>query len=79
MDQRPLARFLRNRRARLRPADVGLPDDGPRRTDGLRREEIAALAHISTSYYARLEPGPCPPPISSGDRQPQQGVEVDRR
>ncbi|TFV57814.1 XRE family transcriptional regulator [Mycobacterium sp. PS03-16] len=55
MDQRPMARFLRDRRARLRPSDVDLPSDGPRRTAGLRREEVAALAHISASYYTRLE------------------------
>ncbi|MGE2712849.1 helix-turn-helix transcriptional regulator [Mycolicibacterium litorale] len=55
MDQQPMARFLRDRRARLRPGDVDLPCDGPRRTAGLRREEVAGLAHISASYYARLE------------------------
>ncbi|MDX1892345.1 helix-turn-helix transcriptional regulator [Mycolicibacterium sp. 050158] len=55
MDQRPLARFLRDRRARLTPSDVGLPNDGRRRTAGLRREEVAAMAHISASYYTRLE------------------------
>lgn len=52
-----MARFLRDRRARLAPTDVGLPYDGPRRTAGLRREEVAALAHISVSYYSRLEQG----------------------
>lgn len=50
-----MARFLRDRRARLTPSDVGLPRDGPRRTAGLRREEVASLAHISVSYYSRLE------------------------
>ncbi|WP_178357671.1 helix-turn-helix transcriptional regulator [Mycolicibacterium hippocampi] len=55
MDQRPMARFLRDRRARLDPTDVGLPLDGPRRTAGLRREEVATLAHISASYYSQLE------------------------
>lgn len=55
MDQRPLARFLRDRRARLTLSDVGLPHGGRRRTPGLRREEVAALAHLSASYYARLE------------------------
>jgi transcriptional regulator with XRE-family HTH domain len=57
MDREPLARFLRERRARLQPTDVGLPHDGPRRTAGLRREEVAALAHISASYYVQLEQG----------------------
>ncbi|MCF6388491.1 helix-turn-helix transcriptional regulator [Mycobacterium sp. MBM] len=55
MDQRAMARFLRDRRARVEPSDVGLPLDGPRRTAGLRREEVAALAHISGSYYSQLE------------------------
>ncbi|MFE3546817.1 helix-turn-helix transcriptional regulator [Nocardia sp. NPDC059177] len=50
-----LAAFLRTRRARLRPADVGLPDAGPRRTPGLRRQEVAQLAGISVDYYIRVE------------------------
>jgi transcriptional regulator with XRE-family HTH domain len=62
MDQQPMARFLRDRRSRLQPTDVGLPHDGPRRTAGLRREEVAALAHISASYYARLEQARAPRP-----------------
>ncbi|WP_092528900.1 helix-turn-helix transcriptional regulator [Amycolatopsis arida] len=49
------AKFLRARRARLRPADVGLPDVGRRRTPGLRRQEVAQLAGISVDYYVRLE------------------------
>ncbi|GAB2621308.1 helix-turn-helix transcriptional regulator [Streptomyces capparidis] len=53
-----LGAFLRTRRARLRPADVGLPDHGGRRrVPGLRREELAALAGISVGYYTRLEQG----------------------
>lgn len=53
-----LGDFLRARRARLRPADVGLPPGpGTRRTSGLRREEIAALAGLSIDYYIRLEQG----------------------
>lgn len=53
-----LGDFLRARRARLRPADVGLPrDSGIRRTPGLRREEVAALAGLSIDYYIRLEQG----------------------
>lgn len=59
-----MARFLRDRRARLRPVDVGLPRHGPRRTAGLRREEVAALAHISASYYTRLEQARAPRPSS---------------
>ncbi|MFB7469663.1 helix-turn-helix domain-containing protein [Kitasatospora sp. NPDC056184] len=59
MDQRTeLSDFLRSRRARLRPADVGLPDyGGRRRVPGLRREELAQLAGVSTAYYVRLEQG----------------------
>ncbi|MFJ3219651.1 helix-turn-helix domain-containing protein [Kitasatospora sp. NPDC086801] len=54
----PLGAFLQARRARLRPEDVGLPDLGPRRrVAGLRREELAHLAGVSASYYARLEQG----------------------
>jgi transcriptional regulator with XRE-family HTH domain len=53
-----LGDFLRARRARLRPGDVGLPQGpGIRRTPGLRREEIAALAGLSIDYYIRLEQG----------------------
>ncbi|HWD70173.1 MAG TPA: helix-turn-helix transcriptional regulator [Solirubrobacteraceae bacterium] len=53
-----LRAFLRSRRARLSPADVGLPDDGARRrTPGLRREELAALAGVGVSWYTWLEQG----------------------
>jgi transcriptional regulator with XRE-family HTH domain len=53
-----LRAFLRSRRARLSPADVGLPDQGgPRRTPGLRREELAALAGVGVSWYTWLEQG----------------------
>src|ERR1700704_2873168 len=41
----------------LKPADVGLPDSERRRVTGLRREEVAMLAGISTEYYLRLEQG----------------------
>ncbi|MFE2142961.1 helix-turn-helix transcriptional regulator [Streptomyces sp. NPDC059456] len=59
LDQRAeLGEFLRSRRARLRPADVGLPDHGRhRRVPGLRREELAQLAGVSVAYYTRLEQG----------------------
>ncbi|MEV7927141.1 MULTISPECIES: helix-turn-helix transcriptional regulator [unclassified Kitasatospora] len=59
MDQRTeLSEFLRSRRARLRPEDVGLPDSTTRRrVPGLRREELALLAGVSTAYYTRLEQG----------------------
>jgi transcriptional regulator with XRE-family HTH domain len=52
-----LADFLRSRRARLRPAHVGLPETATRRTPGLRRQEVAQLAGISIDYYIRLEQG----------------------
>ncbi|MER7670742.1 helix-turn-helix domain-containing protein [Kitasatospora sp. NPDC096128] len=57
MPETPLGAFLRARRARLAPADAGLPAAGRRRTPGLRREEVAARAGISADYYARLEQG----------------------
>jgi transcriptional regulator with XRE-family HTH domain len=57
MDKQELGTFLRSRRERLRPQDVGLPSGPRRRTPGLRREEAAVLAHISTEYYIRLEQG----------------------
>ncbi|GGZ93972.1 helix-turn-helix domain-containing protein [Streptomyces echinoruber] len=53
-----LSEFLRTRRARLKPGDVGLPDYGRhRRVPGLRREELAQLAGVSVAYYTRLEQG----------------------
>ncbi|GII52624.1 transcriptional regulator [Planotetraspora thailandica] len=52
-----LGEFLRARRAVTTPAQVGLVDVGPRRTPGLRREEVAVLAGVSTDYYIRLEQG----------------------
>jgi transcriptional regulator with XRE-family HTH domain len=62
MDKDQLAAFLRTRRERLRPEDVGLPAGPRRRTPGLRREEVAVLAHISTEYYVRLEQARAPRP-----------------
>ena len=55
-----LAAFLRSRRARLTPADVGLPADsepGRRRTPGLRREEVAELSGVGVTWYTWLEQG----------------------
>jgi transcriptional regulator with XRE-family HTH domain len=52
-----LADFLRARRDMVSPADVGLPGGDRRRVAGLRREEVAVLAGISTEYYVRLEQG----------------------
>lgn len=65
----PLGAFLRAQRARLGPAEVGLPDVGARRVAGLRREEVAVLAGVSVDYYARLEQGrertPTPPVVEA--------------
>jgi transcriptional regulator with XRE-family HTH domain len=52
-----LSDFLRRRRAGLKPEDVGLPDGGRRRTPGLRREEVAQLAGVGTTWYTWLEQG----------------------
>jgi transcriptional regulator with XRE-family HTH domain len=52
-----LGAFLRTRRARLQPADVGLPVRTRRRTPGLRREDVAELANIGVSWYTLLEQG----------------------
>ncbi|WP_081655347.1 helix-turn-helix transcriptional regulator [Amycolatopsis orientalis] len=52
-----LGDFLRARRERVSPSDVGLPVNGRRRVRGLRREELALLAGISSDYYIRLEQG----------------------
>lgn len=62
MDRAELSGFLRDRRARLTPADVGLEPGGRRQTPGLRREEVALLAGISVDYYVRLEQGRGPHP-----------------
>jgi transcriptional regulator with XRE-family HTH domain len=66
MPRPELARFLRERRERLHPADVGLAGaaSSRRRTPGLRREEVAGLANMSVDYYTRLEQarGPRPSP-----------------
>ncbi|WP_084774834.1 helix-turn-helix transcriptional regulator [Nonomuraea candida] len=57
MNLRELAAFLKTRRARVRPADVGLPAGPRRRVPGLRREEVAQLAGLSADYYTELERG----------------------
>lgn len=49
--------FLRSRRTRITPAEVGLPPGGRRRTPGLRREEVAMLAGVGVSWYTWLEQG----------------------
>src|SRR5450755_3821691 len=55
MDRDGLADFLRRRRDALQPGDLGLSAGSRRRTQGLRREEVAGLTHMSTDFYARLE------------------------
>jgi transcriptional regulator with XRE-family HTH domain len=66
MDNRlQLGDFLYRRREQLSPADVGLPAGGRRRTPGLRRDEVATLAHVSAVYYERLEQGRGPVPSAS--------------
>ncbi|MFC6067063.1 helix-turn-helix transcriptional regulator [Streptomyces ochraceiscleroticus] len=62
MDHRPDHRdnirdFLASRRGKITPAQVGLPTSGRRRVPGLRREEVAVLAGVSTEWYTRLEKG----------------------
>jgi transcriptional regulator with XRE-family HTH domain len=62
VDRTELAAFLRRRRARVQPTDVGLPGGRRRRTPGLRRQEVAQLAGMSVDYYIRLEQGRGPRP-----------------
>lgn len=62
MDKVEFGAFLRSRRERITPADVGLPAGARRRTPGLRRDEVAHLAYISTEYYTRLEQARAPHP-----------------
>ena len=64
-DRLQLGDFLRRRREELSPADVGLSAWGRRRTPGLRRDEVAALANISETYYGRLEQGRGPLPSAT--------------
>ena len=52
-----LRRFLRSRRARLSPSEVGLPAVRGRRAHGLRREDVAELAEISVGWYGQFEVG----------------------
>jgi transcriptional regulator with XRE-family HTH domain len=55
--RRALAEFLRTRRTRMRPQDVGLEPGLRRRVAGLRHEELALLAGVSSDYYQRMEQG----------------------
>jgi transcriptional regulator with XRE-family HTH domain len=65
IDRPQLGDFLRRRREGLSPAAVGLPTGDRRRTPGLRRDEVAALANMSAVYYERLEQGRGPRPSAS--------------
>jgi transcriptional regulator with XRE-family HTH domain len=65
VDPDELGAFLRSRRERLQPADVGLVAGGRRRAPGLRRDEVAMLADMSTDYYERIEQGRGPRPSRS--------------
>jgi transcriptional regulator with XRE-family HTH domain len=61
----PLGDFLRSRREQLSPDRAGVPDTRRRRTPGLRREEVAALAGIGVDWYVRLEQGRCVSPSTT--------------
>lgn len=76
IDRTGLAAYLRHRREMLQPEDVGLTRGARRRTDGLRREEVAALCHMSTDYYARLERGTGPQPSEQMVASIAQGLHL---
>lgn len=76
IDRAGVAQFLRHRREALQPEDVGLPRGRRRRTDGLRREEVAVLCHMSTDYYARLERGTGPQPSEQMVASIAQGLHL---
>lgn len=76
IDREGLAAFLRRRRESLQPEDVGLSRGQRRRTSGLRREEVAALCHMSTDYYARLERGTGPQPSEQMMASIAQGLHL---
>lgn len=78
IDRAGLAQFLRSRRHALQPEDVGLPRGSRRRTDGLRREEVALLCHMSTDYYARLERERGPQPSEQMIASIAQGLHLQR-
>ncbi|CAN5197723.1 helix-turn-helix transcriptional regulator [soil metagenome] len=75
-DRAELAEFLRRRRAALQPEDVGLPRGRRRRTDGLRREEVAALSHMSADYYSRIEQERGPQPSEQMIASIAQGLHL---
>jgi transcriptional regulator with XRE-family HTH domain len=75
--RREFGAFLSSRRARLQPLDFGLPA-GPRRTPGLRREEVAVLAGVSVSWYTWLEQGRDIQPSSDALRRIGKVLQLDR-
>lgn len=78
IDRTALADFLVRRRGALQPEDVGLPRGHRRRTSGLRREEVAALCHMSTDYYSRLEQERGPQPSEQMIASIAQGLHLSR-
>lgn len=78
IDRAGLAEFLFRRREALQPEDVGLPRGQRRRTKGLRREEVAALCHMSTDYYSRLEQERGPQPSEQMIASIAQGLHLSR-
>jgi transcriptional regulator with XRE-family HTH domain len=81
IDRTGLAEFLRQRREAMQPEDVGLSRGQRRRTSGLRREEVAALSHMSTDYYSRIEQERGPQPSEQMIAAIAQGLHlsVDER
>lgn len=76
IDRPGLAQFLRHRRESLQPEDVGLPRGQRRRTSGLRREEVAALCHMSADYYSRIEQERGPQPSEQMIASIAQGLHL---
>jgi len=76
LDRPALADYLRLRRESLQPDDVGLPTGQRRRTTGLRREEVAALSHMSTDYYSRIEQQRGPQPSEQMIASIAQGLHL---
>jgi transcriptional regulator with XRE-family HTH domain len=74
---RELGAFLRSRRERLAPADVGLPAGARRRTPGLRREEVAMVAGVGTTWYTWLEQGRDVKPSSETLRAISEALRLD--
>ena len=74
-----LGDYLRTRREQLRPDDVGLVPGTRRRVPGLRREEVATLAGISSAYYLRLEQGRDAHPSGQVVEALAQALRLDRK